>query len=194
MLGREPAPNRAAGLAYERIGEGPPLVLIHGLGATRAIWRPQLELLAAERDVIAVDLPGFGASPMLTEPATPWALGAAVAQLCGELDVERPHLAGNSLGGWVALEMAKAGHAASTCLISSPSMPRSRRFRWFRSHETNAVRWLVQSTGLATSITGCRAICCPSRPIRKETTSRSSGGSLPRSDRITPSRLPSAPA
>ena len=63
MLGREPAPNQAAGLAYERIGEGPPLVLIHGLGATRAIWRPQLELLAAERDVIAVDLPGFGASP-----------------------------------------------------------------------------------------------------------------------------------
>jgi pimeloyl-ACP methyl ester carboxylesterase len=118
MLGREPAPNQAAGLAYERIGEGSPLVLIHGLGATRAIWRPQLELLAAERDVIAVDLPGFGASPILNEPATPWALGAAVARLCSELDVERPHLAGNSLGGWVALEMAKAGQAASTCLIS----------------------------------------------------------------------------
>jgi len=118
MLGREPAPNQAAGLAYERIGEGPPLVLIHGLGATRAIWRPQLELLAGERDVIAVDLPGFGDSPILSEPATPWALGAAVTRLCAELDVERPHLAGNSLGGWVALEMAKAGHAASTCLIS----------------------------------------------------------------------------
>ena len=68
--------------------------------------------------MIAVDLPGFGASPILSEPATPWALGAAVARLCAELGVERPHLAGNSLGGWVALEMAKAGHAASTCLIS----------------------------------------------------------------------------
>lgn len=118
MLGREPAPIRAAGLAYERTGAGPPLVLIHGLGATRAIWRPQLDLLAAERDVVAVDLPGFGASPMLDDPATPWALAAAVAGLCDQLGIERPHLAGNSLGGWVALEMAKAGRASSTCLIS----------------------------------------------------------------------------
>jgi pimeloyl-ACP methyl ester carboxylesterase len=118
MLGREPAPKRAAGLAYERTGSGPPLVLIHGLGATRKIWRPQLALLALDRDVVAVDLPGFGASPMLDGPATPWALGAAVTRLCAELGIERPHLAGNSLGGWVALEMAKAGDASSTCLIS----------------------------------------------------------------------------
>ncbi len=114
----EPEPRRAGGLAYERHGEGPPLVLIHGLGATRAIWRPQLGALAEQRDVIAVDMPGFGDSPMLDGPATPWALGAAIAGLCDELGVERPHLAGNSLGGWVAIEMAKAGRAASTCLIS----------------------------------------------------------------------------
>jgi pimeloyl-ACP methyl ester carboxylesterase len=93
-------------------------VLIHGLGATREIWRPQIGMLARERDVIAVDMPGFGASPMLAGPATPWALGGAVAALLDELGIDRPHLAGNSLGGWVALEMAKAGRAASTCLIS----------------------------------------------------------------------------
>lgn len=110
--------GRAAGLAYERIGAGPPLLLIHGLGATRGIWRPQLGLLAAERDVIAVDMPGFGESPVLAGPATPWALGEAIARLCDELGIDRPHLAGNSLGGWVALEMAKADRAASTCLIS----------------------------------------------------------------------------
>ncbi|MFN8113604.1 MAG: alpha/beta fold hydrolase [Solirubrobacterales bacterium] len=110
--------GRAAGLAYERTGAGPPLVLIHGLGATRGIWRPQLDALAAERDVIAVDMPGFGESPALPGPATPWALGDAIARLCDELGIDRPHLAGNSLGGWVALEMAKAGRAESTCLIS----------------------------------------------------------------------------
>lgn len=109
---------RAAGLAYERTGTGPPLVLIHGLGATRTIWRPQLDLLATDRDVVAVDLPGFGASPMLSAPATPWALAAAVVELCDQLGLERPHLAGNSLGGWVALEMAKTGRASSACLIS----------------------------------------------------------------------------
>ena len=107
-----------AGVAYERTGEGPPLLLIHGLGATRRIWSPQIEVVARERDVIAVDMPGFGDSPMLDGPATPWALGAALMRLCEEIGVERPHLAGNSLGGWVALEMAKRDQAASVCLIS----------------------------------------------------------------------------
>jgi len=108
----------AAGVAYERLGSGPPLVLIHGLGATREIWRPQLSRLAEERDVIAVDMPGFGRSPELTESPTPWALGAAIARMCAEIGIERPHVAGNSLGGWVALEMAKAGETSSLCLIS----------------------------------------------------------------------------
>lgn len=135
----EPQPRRAAGIAYERIGEGPPLLLVHGLGATRAIWRPQLEALTPHRDVIAVDLPGFGASPELAASPTPWALAAALADLCAELGVARPHIAGNSLGGWVAVEMAKAGHAESLCLISPaglwrrPLGPRRRdAHRWAR--------------------------------------------------------------
>lgn len=111
-------PTRAAGIAYERAGAGPPLILIHGLGATRAIWRPQIEQLAQERDVIAIDMPGFGESPMLRETPTPWALGAAITRMCAEIGVSRPHVAGNSLGGWVALEVAKTGEAASVCLIS----------------------------------------------------------------------------
>jgi pimeloyl-ACP methyl ester carboxylesterase len=135
----EPPPQSAAGIAYERVGDGPPLLLVHGLGATRAIWRPQLAALAPHRDVIAVDMPGFGASPELDRTPTPWALGAALAELCAELGVERPHVAGNSLGGWVALEMAKAGDAASLCLISPaglwrrPLGPRRRdAHRWAR--------------------------------------------------------------
>ena len=110
--------GRAAGIAYERIGEGPALLLIHGLGGTRGIWRPQLERLASERDVIAVDMPGFGDSPELGVPPTPWAMAAAIAGMTRELGVTRPHVAGNSLGGWVALELAKHDAAASLCLIS----------------------------------------------------------------------------
>jgi pimeloyl-ACP methyl ester carboxylesterase len=70
--------------------------------------------------VIAVDMPGFGESPSLPAetPATAAALGEAIAATCAALGIERPHLAGNSLGGWVALEMALAGRAASLCLIS----------------------------------------------------------------------------
>lgn len=107
-----------AGIAYERTGEGPPLLLIHGLGATRAIWRPQIERVAREREVIMVDMPGFGESPLLAEAPTPWAMGEAIMRACAELEVERPHVAGNSLGGWVALEIAKRGGAASVCLLS----------------------------------------------------------------------------
>ena len=110
--------RRVAGIAYERTGEGPPLLLIHGLGATRHIWRPQIESVAGERDVIALDMPGFGDSEPLREPPTPWALATAIARMCAETGVERPHVAGNSLGGWVALEIAKAQGAASVCLIS----------------------------------------------------------------------------
>jgi pimeloyl-ACP methyl ester carboxylesterase len=107
-------------IEHTRTGSGEPLVLIHGLGGSRRIWGPVLNRLAVERDVIAVDLPGFGASPELAAGVapTPANLGAAVSELCAELGTERPHVAGNSLGGWVALEIAKAGGARSVCAIS----------------------------------------------------------------------------
>ena len=56
---------------------------------------------------------------------TPWALGAAITRMCAEIGVERPHVAGNSLGGWVALEMAKADAASSLCLISPAGLWRT---------------------------------------------------------------------
>lgn len=120
-------------IAYERAGSGAPLVLIHGLGATRLVWKPQLERLAAERDVISLDMPGFGESPPLPDgtPPTAAAMAAAIGDSLAALGVEAPHVAGNSLGGWVALEMAKAGRASSACLISpaglwqNPLGPRS---------------------------------------------------------------------
>jgi pimeloyl-ACP methyl ester carboxylesterase len=107
-------------IAYERAGSGPPLVLIHGLGATRLVWKPQIESLARERDVIALDMPGFGDSEPMPAgtPPTAAAIGAVISDFLAGIGIERPHVAGNSLGGWVALEMAKAGKAASACLIS----------------------------------------------------------------------------
>ena len=71
--------------------------------------------LAAERDVIALDLPGFGASPPLPDGAehTPQALALAVGRFMDGLGIERAHVVGNSLGGWVALELAHGGRALS---------------------------------------------------------------------------------
>ncbi|HWC86592.1 MAG TPA: alpha/beta fold hydrolase [Solirubrobacteraceae bacterium] len=108
----------AAGLAHDRLGTGPPLVLVHPLGGDRRVWDPVLESLAPVRTVIAVDLPGFGASPPLPETPTPAALARALDRFLGQLDLERPHVAGNSLGGWVALELALAGRARSVTAIA----------------------------------------------------------------------------
>lgn len=103
-----------------RQGQGPPLVLIHGLGGSLVNWTPVLDLLAEERDVIAVDMPGFGGSAPLPQGVrhSPVEMGRAITAHCRALGVERPHLAGNSLGAWTALEMAADGTAASVCCIS----------------------------------------------------------------------------
>ncbi len=52
-------------LAHHRGGSGEPLLLIHGIGSFWPVWEPVLPALEAVRDVIAVDLPGFGDSPVL---------------------------------------------------------------------------------------------------------------------------------
>ncbi len=110
-------------LAYDRQGSGPELVLIHPLGADRHVWRPVLDRLAAERDVLAIDLPGFGGTPALNRshpPAipSPPELARHVAAGLIELGVGHAHVAGNSLGGWVALELALAGVARSVTAIA----------------------------------------------------------------------------
>lgn len=115
------------GLHFERAGSGPPLLLVHGLGGSLAIWRPVRERLEAEREVIAVDMPGFGRSDPLPSgtPVTAASLGVSLAALCHEQKMARPHVAGNSLGGWVALEMARAGEASSACCISPAGLWRT---------------------------------------------------------------------
>jgi pimeloyl-ACP methyl ester carboxylesterase len=107
-------------LAFGRRGRGPPLLLLHPLGADRRMWEPALDRLAAERDVVAVDLPGFGDSPPLDNGATPTPAALAHAIVSGLAGVVDPpfHVAGNSLGGWVALELALTGAARSVTAIA----------------------------------------------------------------------------
>jgi len=105
-------------LAHDRAGAGPPLVLIHGIGSRRGVWKPVVPLLARERAVFAVDLPGFGDSPVLDEPPTVLALARALTTWWRELGIERPHVAGNSLGGAIALELARMGAVASAAALS----------------------------------------------------------------------------
>jgi pimeloyl-ACP methyl ester carboxylesterase len=104
-----------------------PLLLIHGLGGTGRVWDPVLPLLERERDVTVLDMPGFGAAPPLPNGVEPTAanLAAALHAACEERGIERPHVAGNSLGGWVGLEMGRAGWAASVTAISPAGLWRA---------------------------------------------------------------------
>ncbi len=107
-------------VAYERQGAGEPVVLLHGLGAHRLIWDPVVPLLTGQRDVIRVDLPGFGESPDL-DPGVPRDLETAEAWLGSvftALGLERPHVVGHSLGGLIALRLAQAGLARSVTAIA----------------------------------------------------------------------------
>jgi pimeloyl-ACP methyl ester carboxylesterase len=105
-------------LAYARCGTGQPLVLIHGTGSQRQVWDPVLDRLAAERDVIALDLPGHGESPAGPPVVTPEEYADAVEGLLSELGLECVHVAGNSLGGGIALVLGARGRASSATALS----------------------------------------------------------------------------
>jgi pimeloyl-ACP methyl ester carboxylesterase len=107
------------GIALTRTGHEPgarpTLLLVHGVGAARLVWAPVLAPLATRYHVVVVDLPGHGASAPLPPGADAGcpSLAARLARALARLGVERPHVVGNSLGGWVALELAADGAAAS---------------------------------------------------------------------------------
>lgn len=105
---------------YERRGSGDPLVLLHGIAHRWQAWEPVLDDLARHHDVIALDLPGFGRSPRPAggEPPTVPALAARIATFLADLGVDRPHVAGNSLGGALALELAATGVARTATALS----------------------------------------------------------------------------
>ena len=84
-------------------------MLIHGIGHRWQAWEPVLDGLAEAHDVIAIDLPGFGCHATRRQPPSVPALAAWVGSFFAELGVDRPHVAGNSLGGGLALELAAAG-------------------------------------------------------------------------------------
>ena len=85
----------------------PALVLVHGLGSAGTIWKSLIPQLLPHFSVVTVDLPGHGDAPIdSTDQVDPKSLAAAiVATVESELHYSEMHAAGNSLGGWIALEM-----------------------------------------------------------------------------------------
>ena len=93
-------------LHTEISGSGEPLVLVHGLGSAGTAFKPLRPHLEDTFTVISVDLPGHGQTPMIPgRPMDPHSLALNIFEEMSHLGIENFHLAGNSLGGWIALEM-----------------------------------------------------------------------------------------
>lgn len=118
-------------IVYERRGAGSPLVLLHGIGHRWQAWEPVLDLLATRHDVIAVDLPGFGGSPLLAdrEYTMPGAVAIAV-EIFEVLGLDRPHVAGNSLGAVLSLELASRGLVSSATALAPAGFWTARDRAW----------------------------------------------------------------
>jgi pimeloyl-ACP methyl ester carboxylesterase len=112
-----------------RGGSGTPLLLLHGIGAIWRVWSPVLPYLEPHHDVIAPTLAGHGGGPPL-DPQTAPSLQALTDVIEDELDrlgLPQVHIAGNSLGGRIGIELARRGRARSLLLFSPPGAWRSQR-------------------------------------------------------------------
>ena len=122
-------------LAILSAGEGKPLVCVHGLGGTKASFLPTVAALASEGfRVVSLDLPGFGDShkPASGRYDAPWFAGA-LTELLDELEIERAHIAGNSMGGRIAIETALLHpDRVEKLVLLSPALAwlRDRGWKW----------------------------------------------------------------
>ncbi len=106
--------------ALYRAGSGEPVVLLHGFTAAWRIWHPILADLVARYEVIAPTLPGHHGGPAYGDdhPITFEHSTDAVERLLDELGVGTAHFVGNSMGGGIALELAKRGRARSVVALA----------------------------------------------------------------------------
>lgn len=93
-------------LYYKAIGNGPPLLLIHGLGSSSRDWEKQVESFSKSFQVYAVDLRGHGRSDKPRGPYSISTFAGDIYKLISKLKLRSPHLVGISLGGMVAFELA----------------------------------------------------------------------------------------
>lgn len=116
-------------IVYSRYGssDAPKLLVLHGIGSLRQVWAPVVPLLAAAFEVVTVDSPGFGESPEIPSDLAcdPAAYAEIMAAFMTRLGWSRAHVLGNSMGGWLALELAKQDRALSVTALAPAGLWRS---------------------------------------------------------------------
>jgi (E)-2-((N-methylformamido)methylene)succinate hydrolase len=102
-------PRRKKGpIAYVEEGQGEVLLLIHGVGLNANAWSPQIAAFSRTHRVLAIDMPGHGASDRLEEPATLDAYMRVIADFLAARNITKANIAGHSMGGLLAIGLALA--------------------------------------------------------------------------------------
>lgn len=162
-----PIEATAGRLAGERTGSGEPVLLLHGIGTSRGDFTALFARLAEAHDVLALDLPGHGGSRPLERPQTPAALADAVEADLDARGLGTVHAVGNSLGGRIALELARRGRARSVVALapSGMALPHERAYEaalMARARaELSAIRPAIPA--LARTAAGRAALLAPLR-------------------------------
>jgi pimeloyl-ACP methyl ester carboxylesterase len=106
-----------------RLGSGEPVLLFHGVMGSERMWQDVAPLLGTDHEVIALTALGHSGGPLpLQRPVRHSHLVDAAERQMDELSLDRAHLVGNSMGGWMALDLARRGRALSVCAISPAGM------------------------------------------------------------------------
>jgi pimeloyl-ACP methyl ester carboxylesterase len=130
-----------AEIAYEVLGEGPPVVLLHPFPANHQLWKPAAQALVSRYQVILPDLRGHGDSDVGEGPATMQKHAADIARVLDELEVGRAVLAGNSIGGYAIFEFWRQfrGRVAALILINTKASADGQKARATRLQAANDV-------------------------------------------------------
>ncbi|HEY3018740.1 MAG TPA: alpha/beta fold hydrolase [Solirubrobacteraceae bacterium] len=125
-------PTKIGPLSIMEAGAGPPVVLLHGLGATKASFLPTVAALAGSYRTIALDLPGFGDSAKpLRARYDPRFFARSVIAALDALELDRADVIGNSMGGRVAIEVGlRHPDRARRLVLLAPSLAWLRERRW----------------------------------------------------------------
>ena len=113
-----------------RTGTGKPLILVHGLGSSHRNWDPIVAALAAHREVIALDLPGFGQTPPLPEVSIATLTDALRTYLDDE-GLADADLVGSSMGARMVVELARRGHRGSMVALDPGGFWNDRQVKIF---------------------------------------------------------------
>lgn len=101
-----------------RGGAGPPMLCLHGFTDTWRSWELILPALERRHEVLAPTLPGHAGGPRLSEDVSEEAISTEIEQAMDEAGFETAHIVGNSLGGYLALQLAARGRARSVVALA----------------------------------------------------------------------------